>query len=59
MLLDKNLIQLIEFPTWSWIVNDVLIESMLDHIYVKDPTFIIITINIINDNGINMLDITM
>ena len=38
VLSDKNMIQLIEFPTWSRIINNVLIESLLDHIYVKDPT---------------------
>ena len=41
VLSDKNLIQLIEFPTWSRIVNNVLMESKLDHIYVKDPTIVI------------------
>ena len=40
ILYDKNLIQLIEFPTWSRIVNNVLLESILDHIYVKDPTLV-------------------
>ena len=39
-LLDKNLIQIVEFPTWSRIVNNVLIESIIDHIYVKDPTIL-------------------
>ena len=38
LLFDENLIQLVEFPTWSRIVNNVLLESILDHIYVKDPT---------------------
>ena len=40
VLSDKDLIQLIEFPTWSRIVNDILMESILDHIYVKDPTLV-------------------
>ena len=35
---DKNLVQMVEFPTWSRIVNNVLRESLLDHIYVTDPT---------------------
>ena len=34
VLYDKNLIQLIEFPTWSRIVNNVLMESVIDHIYI-------------------------
>ena len=34
------MIQLVEFPTWSWIVNNVLLESIIDHIYVKDPTLV-------------------
>ena len=38
VLSDTNMIQLIEFPTWSRIINNVLIESILEHIYVKDPT---------------------
>ena len=33
-----NLIQMVEFPTWSRIVNKILCESVLDHIYVTDPT---------------------
>ena len=33
-----NLIQMIDFATWSRIVNNVLRESILDHIYVTDPT---------------------
>ena len=33
-----NLIQMVEFPTWSRIVNNILRESVLDHIYVTDPT---------------------
>ena len=35
---NVNLIQMVEFPTWSRIVNKVLRELILDHIYVKDPT---------------------
>ena len=40
VLYDKNLIRLMEFPTWSRIVNNVLIESIIDHIYVKYPTLV-------------------
>ena len=40
VLSDMNLIQLVEFPTWSRVVNNVLQESTIDHIYVKDPTFV-------------------
>ena len=37
---DNNLVQLIEFPAWSRIINNVLSESIIDHIYVKDPTLV-------------------
>ena len=33
-----NLIQIVECATWSRIVNANLKESLLDHIYVLDPT---------------------
>ena len=29
---DTNLVQIIEFPTWSRIINNVLKESTLDHV---------------------------
>ena len=36
---DKHhLIQIIEFPTWHRVVNNVLKQSILDHVYVKDPS---------------------
>ena len=35
---DLNLIQLVECTTWSRIVNNCFKESLLDHIYVTDPT---------------------
>ena len=38
---ELNLIQIIEFPTWQRIINNVLKESVLDHVYVQDPTIII------------------
>ena len=36
VLYDTNLIQLVEFPTWSQIVYNVLIESIIDHIFIKN-----------------------
>ena len=38
---DINLIQMVEFKTWSRVVNNVLRESIIDHIYVTDPTMLI------------------
>ena len=35
---DRELMQLVDFPTWSRTVNGVLKESILDHIYNQDPT---------------------
>ena len=35
---EFNMIQLVKFPTWSRIVGDSFRESILDHIYCKDPT---------------------
>ena len=40
VLCDYDLIQLVEFPTWSRIINNVMHESVLDHIYVMDPTIV-------------------
>ena len=40
LTLSLNLTQLINFPTWSRVVNGVTKESILDHIYIKDPTII-------------------
>jgi exonuclease III len=37
-ILNSNLIQIVENPTWSRIVNGTLRESLLDHIYVNDVT---------------------
>ena len=39
-LLNLNVIQLIDFVTWSRIVGTVLKESILDHIYTQNPTSI-------------------
>ena len=37
-LSDHNLTQLINFPTWSRIIEKNVKSSILDHIYVKDPS---------------------
>ena len=37
---DENLVQIIEFPTWSRVINNSLVESTIDHIYVKDPMIV-------------------
>ena len=33
-------IQIVDFPTWSRTVNGILRESVIDHIYVQDPSAI-------------------
>jgi hypothetical protein len=38
---DLNLVQLIITPTWSRMVQDVNKESILDHIYNRDPLSIV------------------
>ena len=35
---ELELIQLVKFPTWSRFINNSLKTSILDHVYVKDPT---------------------
>ena len=37
---NHHLIQIIEFPTWQRVINNVLKQSILDHVYVKDPTHV-------------------
>ena len=37
---ELNLIQMVEFPTWQRVINNVLKEWVLDHVYVQDPTII-------------------
>ena len=37
---DFNLVQLVRFTTWSRMVGPDLRSSILDHIYVMDPTVI-------------------
>ena len=39
----NNLTQIINFPTWSRVVNGVKKESILDHVYVNYVTMIAIT----------------
>jgi exonuclease III len=34
---DKNLVQMVNFPTWSRIVLNVYKDSILDHVYITDP----------------------
>ena len=36
-----NLIQIVYFDTWSRIINDIARSSMIDHVYLSDPTSII------------------
>jgi hypothetical protein len=40
LLGELNLHQMVDFPTWSCIINDIKKESILDHIYVNDITLI-------------------
>ena len=35
---DLNLAQIVTFPTWLCLVGNNLKSSILDHIYLKDPT---------------------
>ena len=37
---EYNLMQLIDFATWSRVVNNVIKESTLDHLYVRDSTIV-------------------
>ena len=57
---ELNLIQIIEFPTWQRVINNVLKESILDHVYVQDPT-IIVNVNstkpLIGDHKLIVLEI--
>jgi hypothetical protein len=38
---ELNNMQLVDFPTWSRSVNGILRESILDHVYVSDPTSVL------------------
>ena len=40
ILIENNLTQIVTFDTWSRYVNSVKVCSIIDHIYVKDPTSI-------------------
>ena len=35
---QHSLIQIVSFPTWSRVINNTLKSSIIDHIYLKDPT---------------------
>ena len=37
---DFNFVQMINFPTWSRLVNGRLRESVLDHVYTSNPTVV-------------------
>ena len=37
---NNNFVQLVNFPTWSRIVKDVIRESTIDHVYTSKPTSI-------------------
>ena len=37
---QKNLVQLVQFKTWSRTINGVIKESTLDHIYTDDATLV-------------------
>ena len=37
---DNNLIQLIDFPTWSRTINGIRKESILDHVYVNNCSLV-------------------
>ena len=37
---NHHLIQIIEFHTWQRVINNVIRKSILDHVYVKDPTHV-------------------
>ena len=39
-LADNNLIQLIDFPTWSRTINGIRKESTLDHVYVNNCSLV-------------------
>ena len=39
-VLEHNLFQIVNFPTWSRTINGIVKESLLDHIYVKNITTI-------------------
>ena len=38
---EKNLIQIIEFDTWSRVINGIKKSSLIDHVYVTDISSVI------------------
>ena len=46
ILNDENLVQIIEFPTWSGVINNALVESTIDHIKVY-----VASVNSVNDTS--------
>ena len=40
IFVPRGLIQLVDFPTWSRTINGTERTSILDHIYVEDPTIV-------------------
>ena len=38
---NHHLIQIVEFHTWQRVINNVIRKSILDHVYVKDPTHVL------------------
>ena len=37
---QNNLSQLVNFPTWSRTINGIKKESLLDHVYANDTSFV-------------------
>jgi hypothetical protein len=59
---EHNLIEMVNFPTWSKVVNNVLKESTIDHIYTAKANSIIEMTSIkpfFGDHFIVMFDITL
>ena len=52
--------QLIDFRTWNRAINNVMKNSILDHVYVQDPTFVTNIISIaplVGDHKMLILEI--
>ena len=39
-VIEKNLVQLVNFETWTRTINGIRKESTLDHIYTDDPSLV-------------------
>ena len=39
-VIEKNLVQLVNFETWTRTINGISKESTLDHIYTDDPSLV-------------------